>query len=511
MKAANGPLQDRVQMTSLTYPDTHSKTMSLRLGLAIIFGVTLWRVVMLRFNTTDLFLDEAQYWFWGQNLDFGYYSKPPIIAWVIRFFNAISGSDSTFWIRVSAPLFHMLTALMLIPICRRLGFDEISGWIGAIFITLPGVTLSSTLVSTDTIQILFVAMAIWAFLGLTKRSSVLEAVALGAGLGLAFMTKYSILFMLPGVGIAMILLPSARISWRDCLIAAIVGAIVVSPNLWWNLTHDIATVRHTESIAHWSGGKGGGSPFHLIGAIEFFLAQFGVVGPLVFYAMLWGLWRMSRGQSDATERLLVWLSVPVVLLITLQALFAKAYANWAVTAYVAGTILAVWLLKDIKRGLRISFIINIVPAVLLPILTVFAADLKLPNGDLVLKRYMGRSAISRDVAGIADDAHLETIVAQDRDILADLFYTLKGKPYHIYARNLGGFPSSYYEQNFPLPTATAGNILYISTEPFTCTSGAAEMVKTWKPEFGYMRGKTLYAYRMTPTCLAPPSETASAE
>lgn len=498
-------------MTSLSYTDTSNRTLSLRFGLAIVFSVTLWRVVMLHFNRTDLFLDEAQYWFWGQNLDFGYYSKPPIIAWVIRFFNAISGSDSTFWIRLSAPLFHMATALMLMRITRRLGWEEIEAWVGVTFITLPAVSLSSTLVSTDTIQILFVAIAIWAFLGLNKRASVIEALLLGVSLGLAFMTKYSILFMLPGVAVAMILMPSARISWRDCLIAAVAGAIVVSPNLWWNLTHDIATVRHTESIAHWSGGKGGGSTLHLVGAIEFFLAQFGVVGPIVFFAMLWGAWRMIRGEANDREKLLVWLSMPVVILITLQAFFAKAYANWAVTAYVAGTILAVWLLRATKRGLVTSVIINGIPAVLLPILTVFAADLKLPNGDLVMKRYMGRSAISLDIAGIANDAHLDTIVAQDRDILADLFYTLKGKPYHIYARNLGGFPSSYYEQNFPLPANTGGNVLYVSTSPFECAAGADEMVKTWKPEFGYMRGKTLYAYRVTPTCLAPPSETASAE
>jgi lipid A galacturonosyltransferase RgtD len=499
-----------MQMSSLSLSDTSNKTVSLRFGLAVVFLVTLWRVVMLRFNTTDLFLDEAQYWFWGQNLDFGYYSKPPIIAWVIRFFNAISGSNSTFWIRLSAPLFHMATALMLMRITRRLGWVDIEGWVGVTFITLPAVSLSSALVSTDTIQILFVAIAIWAFLGLNKRSSVAEAALLGLSLGLAFMTKYSILFMLPGVGIAMILMPSARISWRDCLIAAIIGAIVVSPNLWWNLTHDIATVRHTESIAQWR-GNGSGSPFHLVGALEFFLAQFGVVGPLVFFAMLLGTWRLIRGEAGDTEKLLVWLSVPVVLLITLQAFFAKAYANWAVTAYAAGTILAVWLLQNIKRGLVTSVVINGIPALLLPILMVFASDIKLPNGDLVMKRYMGRSAISMEVADIATAAHLDTIVAQDRDILADLFYTLKGRPFHIYARNLGGFPTSYYEQNFPLPADSSGNILYISTSPFECAGGADEMLKTWRPDFGYMRGKTLYAYRMTPTCLAPPSETASAE
>lgn len=501
-------------MLDTTQFRTNAQKLSLGLALAIIFGVTLWRVLMLLANSTDLFVDEAQYWFWGQNPDFGYYSKPPMIAWVIRFFNVISGSDSTFWIRVSAPLFHLATALVLMCTTRRLIDDEtgreIAPWVGVIFITLPAASLSAVLVSTDTIQILFVAIAIWAFLGLTRRSSALEAAILGASLGIAFLTKYSVLFLLPGVGIAMLTLRSARIAWRDVAIAAIVGAVVVSPNLWWNVTHQAATVRHTQSIAHWgSGGGNGGALKHLLSGLGFIGAQFGVVGPVVFYAMLWATWRLIRGQSDDREKLLFWLSMPVVILIALQAFFAKAYANWAVSAYAAGTILAVWLLYRLtKKGLTTSLIIGAVVAVVIPVLTVFALDIKLPNGDLVMKRYVGRSMISREIADIATTAKMTDIVAQDRDILADLYYTLKGEPFRIYARNFGGFPKSYYEQNFSLPADVTGSVLFVDNAPLDCPGGQAELIKSWSPPYGDMKSETLYAYRVPASCLAPRSSSA---
>ena len=64
----------------------------LALGLAGIALVTLWRVALLPFDSADLFVDEAQYWFWGQTLDWGYYSKPPLIAWILRASTTI-GSD----------------------------------------------------------------------------------------------------------------------------------------------------------------------------------------------------------------------------------------------------------------------------------------------------------------------------------------------------------------------------------------------------------------------------------
>ncbi len=496
-------------MSDTTQSRTNTQTLSLRVALAIIFGVTLWRVLMLLINRTDLFVDEAQYWFWGQNLDFGYYSKPPMIAWVIRFFNTISGSDSTFWIRISAPLFHLATALMLIATTRRL-FDgeegrQIAPWVGVIFITLPAASLSAVLVSTDTIQILFITIAIWAFLGLTRRSSVSEALILGISLGLAFMTKYSVLFLLPGVGIAMLTLRSARIAWRDVAIAAVVGAIVVAPNLWWNVTHDAATVKHTESIARWSSGDSGTSALkHLLNGLGFVGAQFGVVGPVVFFALLWATWRLIRGQSDDREKLLFWLSMPVVILIALQALFAKAYANWAVSAYAAGTILAVWLLYRLtKKGLVTSLIIGAIVAVVIPVLTVFALDVKIPNGDLVMKRYVGRSIVSLEIADIATAAKLPDIVTSDRAILADLFYTLRDKPFHIYARNFGGFPKNYYEQDFSLPADLTGPVLFIDSDPLTCPEGQAELIKSWAPPFGDMKGTTLHAYRVPASCLAP--------
>jgi hypothetical protein len=41
---------------------------------------------------TDLVLDEAQYWTWSRELAFGYFSKPPMIAWVIRAASAVCGN-----------------------------------------------------------------------------------------------------------------------------------------------------------------------------------------------------------------------------------------------------------------------------------------------------------------------------------------------------------------------------------------------------------------------------------
>ena len=65
-------------------PTARSEARAFGLGLLGVALVTLWRLALLPFDRADLFVDDAQYWFWGQALDWGYYSKPPLIGWIIR-------------------------------------------------------------------------------------------------------------------------------------------------------------------------------------------------------------------------------------------------------------------------------------------------------------------------------------------------------------------------------------------------------------------------------------------
>ena len=78
----------------------------------LVAAVTALRWGLLAFNGTDLFVDESQYWLWGQEFAFGYYSKPPLIAWVIGAVTAVLG-ESPFAVRMPGAAFHGATALIL--------------------------------------------------------------------------------------------------------------------------------------------------------------------------------------------------------------------------------------------------------------------------------------------------------------------------------------------------------------------------------------------------------------
>ncbi len=130
--------------------------------LLCLAGLTLCRLAANLFANTELFFDEAQYWFWSRELAFGYYSKPPLIGWIIRGATEICGQGEA-CIRSPSAIFHAATAFTISAIGRHLYGARIGFWSGLTYATLPGVSLSSSLISTDAPLLFFVALALLAF------------------------------------------------------------------------------------------------------------------------------------------------------------------------------------------------------------------------------------------------------------------------------------------------------------------------------------------------------------
>ena len=79
----------------------------------IVAGLTLIRLVGLRYSLTDLYFDESQYWVWSREFAFGYFSKPPLLAWTIAIAESICGSGEA-CIRSPSPILHAGTALLVL-------------------------------------------------------------------------------------------------------------------------------------------------------------------------------------------------------------------------------------------------------------------------------------------------------------------------------------------------------------------------------------------------------------
>jgi hypothetical protein len=458
-------------------------------AIAVVAVVTGLRLVALAFNRTDLFVDEAQYWFWGQNFDFGYYSKPPLIGWLLRAVTDLAGSDAPFWVRMPGAVLHGVTGLILAALAARLADGKVALWTAAIYVTLPFVSLGSLLISTDTVMAPFYAGALLFFVRAGQDGRAGDAFVAGVCAGGAFMAKYAAVYLIPGAMLAVLVAPALRPGWRNAALMAVGFGLVIAPNVIWNLSHDLTTVEHTMDNVGWVRT---GANFRFGGMVEFMAAQFVVFGPLTMVALLWGI---ARARTPGLRALAV-LALPPLVVVLVQSALGKAYANWAVATYFAGTVLAVWVMGRRWRWLALG--VNLLAAVALPLLTILA-PWPAVKGQALLHRYLGRTTMSQQILALARADGLP-VVSTSRDVLADLFYTGRESGVPIYAVRPNGRPAHYYAQNFALPTGFTGKVLLIATAPIDCGAGPVPPAGVLTGT-GTWAGKGLTPYVIDAECL----------
>ena len=150
---------------------------------ALLGGLLVLRLVALALNGTDLFFDEAQYWSWSLEPAFGYYSKPPLIAWLIGLATSVCG-PSELCVRLPSPLVHTGTAVAVFLLGRQLYDAQTGALAGLAFATLPGVSLSAGIISTDVPLLFCWAVALLALVHLVDSRAWWPSLLLGLALGL---------------------------------------------------------------------------------------------------------------------------------------------------------------------------------------------------------------------------------------------------------------------------------------------------------------------------------------
>src|SRR6266851_9465727 len=168
-----------------------------RVAVYTLLAITVLRLVWLAGDPINLYPDEAQYWLWSRSLAFGYFSKPPLMPWIIAATTALFGEDE-FAIRVASPLLHLATGLVVYAIARRLYDSRVACWSAVLYATLPAVSLSSAIMSTDVPLMLCWAVALYAFIRAREEdhSSRRWWIVVGIATGIGLLAKFAMAYWL---------------------------------------------------------------------------------------------------------------------------------------------------------------------------------------------------------------------------------------------------------------------------------------------------------------------------
>ena len=329
------------------------------LGFLGVLGVLTWaRIAGLQASPLNLHFDEAQYWDWSRRLEWGYFSKPPMVAWAIAATTRLFG-ESEWAVRLAAPLAQSIAAIALFALGRSAYGAAAGFWSGVGWLLLPAVFFSSGVISTDALLLAFWSIAMFALWRLIATRNLAWAVALGLAIGLGALAKYAMLYFLISAALAALWSKPAKAAlWStQGAVAGLIALAVLTPNLVWNFTHSFATIQHTAANARLTA--------HFLNPgelVEFIAGQALVIGPLLFLALAGLLFRaagQARTLSDA-DRLMLALIVPPLAVISAEAFLSRANANWAATAYPAAIVWVAGNLSANARGVRFLLAANIV-------------------------------------------------------------------------------------------------------------------------------------------------------
>ena len=415
----------------------------------ILAGLTGLRIAALFVSPSELGFDEAQYWDWSRHFAFGYFTKPPLIAWIIGIERGLCG-DTAACVRLASPLFHFGTAIALALLARRLYGPATGFWTGIFYAILPGVSLSSLLMTTDAPLLFLFALALHPLVTYLERPNLTSAFGFGLVVGIGLLAKYAMIYLPIMVVLAAIAMPSLRRAvFRPLsLVAPFVALLILLPNLLWNLFNGLATFRHV-------GGDNIGwslSRLNAVGGFEFLAAQFAVAGPVVFGAMLnAGLFGL-RSERRETDRLLLWLSLPLVAAITIQGFLSQANANWAAPAYVGGTVIATALILRDRRPFY--FLANLAVCGTLALALLLVTAFLDPTGAKGPARQFaqlgGWRATAQNIERLAGETGATTLVSESRALTAGLVYALRDSPLAVEALLMTGErPEDHYQADRP--------------------------------------------------------------
>lgn len=355
--------------------------------LAAVFVVRVG-VMLLFVNGADLAGDEAYYWDWGRRPDWCYYSKPPLIGWMMGVIGWLTG-NAEWGIRFAALLLGTATLIVIHRIALVL-FDARTAFLTAVLVLLTIANAGLNLLLTiDAPLLLCWTLGLLLFwFAAQKPACNTRWLALALIIGLGTLSKQMML------AFPALMLLFAAVSRDDRALlrnprmwaAIVLGMAFIIPVLKWNQEHAWITLEHTK---HHFDGETRSFGKWISRTLENVGLQALIYTPVTFAALVAAMLAAIKQRAKLTRPMLFLLlsSAPVLAVFAVLALRQRINPNWPAAFFVPAFVLAAAWMRGLlpttanpawqRWSLRVGG--ALVVLVHLALVIVFATDLKSIN------------------------------------------------------------------------------------------------------------------------------------
>lgn len=313
--------------------------------ILFISAVSLIRLIYINF--VPLVPQEAYYWKYAKNLALSYFDHPPMAAWIIAFFTGLGG-DSVFFIRLGSVLISIGLMILLYQIVVKLfGNEDMALWTVIVINCTVLFSMGATIITPDVPLLFFWSLIVYFLVKLKMSEHWKWWYFSGISLGLALLSKYTAVLIVPGIFMYVLLSKNQR-KWLLTIhpyLSVLLAAVVFLPVLIWNYQHDWASFAFQSSRRFSEMYR-----FRFDFFFQLFGSQLGMLTPFIFIFVFGGWFfagRKALKEKNETYSLLFWLSFPVFVIFTLSSLRSLAKMNWLAPGYITAIIAAIaWLFSE---------------------------------------------------------------------------------------------------------------------------------------------------------------------
>jgi hypothetical protein len=322
-----------MQYSKVDYP---KKTIWL-IGIAVILKIALSFLL-------ELGNDEVYYYTYAVQPDWNHFDHPPLVGWMIQLSTFNLNWVSTLSMRLGSILAAAFSTWFVFK-TGTLIHSARAGWIAALFYTCSIYTsiIAGLFIMPDSPQLLFFTWSIFLMAKWVVKPQLFTTmhwIGLGCLIGLATLSKVHGLYLWVGFGGFILFHQSKTLKQPLLYIAVFITICVVLPIIYWNLDNDFITYKfHSKRVMH--------SGIQLASLVQQIVGEILYQNPLVYVSCLIPLIRLKKvnsifksqnnnhQQSSKMVALLLWLSLPLIILFWIISLFNPTLPHWTGPGFIA--------------------------------------------------------------------------------------------------------------------------------------------------------------------------------